>query len=116
MYLLGLNLEVKNTGRPRVEQESRRRLAWAAFCLDGLVAGRVPELKSLPLSVMRVRLPANEREFQLGLESSSSQLALPYMPENMHRAGILACFISIMAIRCQILGCVLPTHLPYILH
>lgn len=86
------------------DRESRRRLAWALFVVDGFTAGGGREFQTLPASSLRIQLPTNERNFTLSIGCKCPQLTLsvegrieasPLAPN----VGLLGHYITVMAIR-----------------
>ncbi|KAL4932195.1 Zn(II)2Cys6 transcription factor [Aspergillus undulatus] len=53
------------------DQESNRRLVWAIYHLDRLFSGGLEELTVCPIERMRIRLPCDERSFELGIPSKA---------------------------------------------
>lgn len=72
---LQLNLEISDDARlPVIPRELRRRLLWSCFVMESMIeAGRTP-LSGLDVSSIEVKLPCDERSFQLGIETDMPTL------------------------------------------
>ncbi|CAK7201507.1 hypothetical protein SEUCBS139899_004213 [Sporothrix eucalyptigena] len=46
-----------------VERESRRRLMWACYILDTMLACGLPDLQAIDTSTLRIQLPCDDRHF-----------------------------------------------------
>ena len=111
---LQLNIEVPDQVRvPATVKETRRRLMWSCLVMESMIdAGRKP-LSGLNVSSIEVKVPCNERSFQLSLETN--------MPDSDHilghasasetsRPGISAFLVKLAILRRDILDYTLPYH------
>ncbi|KAL3470023.1 hypothetical protein BJX99DRAFT_251533 [Aspergillus californicus] len=57
-----------------ITQESHRRLAWTIYQIDRLCSGGVEDLAVCPVERMHIRLPCDERSFEVGIPSKSGFL------------------------------------------
>ena len=71
-FTMRLNYEHSNPD-PLV-QESNRRLVWAIYQLDRLYSGGMEDLAVFPVEKMHVRLPCDERSFEMGIGSKAGFL------------------------------------------
>ncbi|KAL4913652.1 hypothetical protein BDW62DRAFT_159093 [Aspergillus aurantiobrunneus] len=55
-------------------QESNRRLVWAVYQLDRLYSGGMEDLTVCPVERMHIRLPCDERSFEMGIRSKAGFL------------------------------------------
>ncbi|KAL5337949.1 hypothetical protein BJX70DRAFT_408984 [Aspergillus crustosus] len=55
-------------------QESNRRLVWAIYQLDRLYSGGIDDLTVCPGERMHIRLPCDERSFEMGISSKAGYL------------------------------------------
>jgi len=79
-HALQLNVEVsadRGKDKPRIPttvMETRRRLLWSCVIMESMIdAGHSP-LSGLDLASIDVRLPCDERSYQLGLETTTERL------------------------------------------
>lgn len=71
-FTMRLNYEHSNPD-PLV-QESNRRLVWAIYQLDRLYSGGMEDLAVIPVERMHIRLPCDERSFEMGMGSKAGFL------------------------------------------
>jgi hypothetical protein len=102
-YILRLNRE--NESLSVATRESRRRLMWAIFSLDGMYAGGMTELALCRAETIYIQLPCHERAFALDIAEKTEQLRNPGnpRPEGNSKMGILAYLLRICDIRHRIL-------------
>ncbi|KAL2819404.1 hypothetical protein BJX63DRAFT_8648 [Aspergillus granulosus] len=66
-----MRLNYENDSLDPLVQESQRRLVWAIYQLDRLFSGGVEDLKVCPVERMYIRLPCDERSFEMGIPSKA---------------------------------------------
>ncbi|KAL3455362.1 hypothetical protein BJX64DRAFT_72484 [Aspergillus heterothallicus] len=66
---LTMRLNYENEGLDPLVQETHRRLVWAIYQLDRLFSGGIEDLKVCPVERMHIRLPCDERSFEMGISS-----------------------------------------------
>lgn len=65
---LGLHKDGGNDSKTTwVERETRRRLMWACYCLDRMMATGVPEFVFIRYEHVRMQLPCEEHQYLLGI-------------------------------------------------
>ncbi|KAL4999748.1 fungal-specific transcription factor domain-containing protein [Aspergillus recurvatus] len=69
-----MRLNYEHDGLDPLVQESNRRLAWAIYQLDRLYSGGMEDLAVCPVERMHIRLPCDERSFEMGIPSKASFL------------------------------------------
>ncbi|KAL4752991.1 hypothetical protein BDW72DRAFT_211050 [Aspergillus terricola var. indicus] len=69
-----LRLNYEHDGLDPVVQESNRRLVWAIYQLDRLYSGGMEDLVVCPVERMHIRLPCDERSFEVGISSKAGYL------------------------------------------
>lgn len=86
-------------------QESRRRLMWSLYALDGTLAGGISELTLVPSSTLHIQLPCQERNFEFDLEQQTEPLQpRPHQPVS-DNVGSLGLYIRIQWLRGKVLRC-----------
>lgn len=100
-FLLRLNHEnnkLSVTGR-----EMRRRVMWSIFILERRLAGGQLDLISCRKDLMHIQLPSNERDFELGIQSTTGSLLPGDIDEQPSSMGTRAYFCRLSSIRHDIL-------------
>jgi hypothetical protein len=69
-----MRLNYEREGLDPLVQESHRRLVWVIYQLDRLFSGGIEDLKVCPVERMHIRLPCDERSFELGISSKAGFL------------------------------------------
>ncbi|KAL4763020.1 uncharacterized protein BDW70DRAFT_148905 [Aspergillus foveolatus] len=69
-----MRLNYEHDGLDPLIQESSRRLVWAIYQLDRLYSGGMEDLAVCPVERMHIRLPCDERSFEMGISSKASFL------------------------------------------
>ncbi|KAL4742522.1 hypothetical protein BDV11DRAFT_202620 [Aspergillus similis] len=69
-----MRLNHEHDGLDPLVQESSRRLVWAIYQLDRLYSGGMEDLAVCPVERMHIRLPCDERSFEMGISSKASFL------------------------------------------
>ncbi|KAJ0424390.1 hypothetical protein BJY00DRAFT_261864 [Aspergillus carlsbadensis] len=69
-----MRLNYERDGLDPLVQESHRRLVWIVYQLDRLFSGGIEDLKVCPVERMHIRLPCDERSFELGISSKAGFL------------------------------------------
>lgn len=96
-FMLGLNHE---TSEPAFHvQESRRRLMWAIYISDSLLADGLQEYTACPIAAIHLRLPCMEDDFELGNENDSVRLH----ETTTQRLGIVGYYVRIIHLSDEIL-------------
>jgi hypothetical protein len=104
-FLLRLNYE---TFRPSsFVQESRRRVMWAIYMLDVLLADGLAEYSTCSINTIHLRLPCMEDDFELDTDTLSERVN-PHGTVTGWRLGIIGYYIRIVHIHDQILRWVSP--------
>lgn len=99
-FTMRLNHEPSNPD-PLV-QESNRRLVWAIYQLDRLYSGGMEDLAVFPVEKMHIRLPCDERSFEMGIGSNAGFLDETGMEPNAN-VDAHAFKFRLLAIRDRIL-------------
>ncbi|KAJ5353750.1 hypothetical protein N7541_006314 [Penicillium brevicompactum] len=100
-FLLRLNHEnnkLSVTGR-----EMRRRVMWSIFILERRLAGGQLDLISCRKDLMHIQLPSNERDFELGIQSTTGSLLPGDVDEQPSSMGTRAYYCRLSSIRHDIL-------------
>lgn len=69
-----MRLNYEHDGLDRILQESHRRLVWAIYRQDRLFSGGIADLQVCPVEMMHIRLPCDDRSFEMGLTSKAGFL------------------------------------------
>ncbi|RDW65926.1 fungal specific transcription factor domain-containing protein [Aspergillus mulundensis] len=69
-----MRLNYEQNGLDPLLQESNRRLVWAIYQLDCLYSGGMEDLTVCPVERMHIRLPCDERGFEMGSLSKAGYL------------------------------------------
>ncbi|KUL84036.1 hypothetical protein ZTR_07155 [Talaromyces verruculosus] len=69
-----IRLNYEHDGLDRIVQESHRRLVWAIYHQDRLFSGGIADLQVCPVEKMHIRLPCDDRSFEMGLISKAGFL------------------------------------------
>ncbi|KAL3438432.1 hypothetical protein BDV09DRAFT_159800 [Aspergillus tetrazonus] len=67
-----MRLNYEHEGLDPLVQESSRRLVWTIYQLDRLYSGGMEDLAVCPVERMHIRLPCDERSFEMGISSKAS--------------------------------------------
>jgi hypothetical protein len=109
-YMLRFNCE--DDVLPTESRECRRRLMWAIFHIDKLLAGGLPEMVVCPPEHMHVQLPCNERDFELGISGKTGMLFLSANKDHqddLTHMGLRSYYFRLSEIRYRILRYVVTT-------
>ncbi|KAL2839948.1 hypothetical protein BJY01DRAFT_218807 [Aspergillus pseudoustus] len=91
-----MRLNYERDGLEPLVQESHRRLVWVIYLLDRLFSGGIEDLKVCPLERIHIRLPCDERSFEMGIPSKAgfigdtSQELGAYMHPHAFKLALLA--------------------------
>ncbi|KAL4821860.1 hypothetical protein BDW67DRAFT_149706 [Aspergillus spinulosporus] len=97
-----MRLNYEHDGLDPLVQESSRRLVWTIYQLDRLYSGGMEDLAVCPVERMHIRLPCDERSFEMGISSKASFLDdIGLEPEA--NVDARAFKLSLLAIRDRIL-------------
>ena len=102
-YALRLNYEAPQLCF--LAQESRRRLMWSLYMLDGTLSGSIPELTLCPSTALHIQLPCQERNFEFDLEQQTEPLQPKPQQPVSDSVGSLGLYIRIMWLRSKVLRC-----------
>lgn len=69
-----MRLNYEHDRRDPIVQESHRRLIWAIYHQDRLFSGGIADFQVCPVEKMHVRLPCDDRSFEMGLMSKAGFL------------------------------------------
>ncbi|KAL4881976.1 hypothetical protein BJY04DRAFT_227447 [Aspergillus karnatakaensis] len=69
-----MRLNYEHEGKDPLIQESNRRLVWAIYQLDRLFSGGIEDLIVCPVERVHIRLPCDERSFEMGIPSKAGFL------------------------------------------
>ena len=105
---MNLNDETANDGDMSfVEREQRCRMMWAAYACDSMCHGGLNDFVLLPITSMRIPLPASEHHYSLSIEPPTR----PHLPSArespqplLHGAdGMMSRYARLMSIRTDVL-------------
>ena len=104
-FALCLHRETSQPHLPAAQIETRRRMMWACFCLDSLMAGETTEMCMIPLSAVHIQTPSNERVFELGIPPSASVQGSGSSIDSAPNPndGVFAKYVRILILRKRIL-------------
>ena len=101
----------------RIEEESRRRLFWASWVIDGLSGTGIDRLLTLSRSLPQIPLPCAESEFVSGQKTTPGRLYTERLdPTLQPSASLEACYVRMMHLRTLILRAIRdgnPSPLPW---
>lgn len=66
------------------EQETRRRLFWACYCLDRMMSAGSPELVVFRSEHIRLQLPCDEHQYLFGIQCWTPVINLEGIPAVGH--------------------------------
>ncbi|OAP54929.1 hypothetical protein AYL99_10629 [Fonsecaea erecta] len=99
----GVRLNFENPRLCFLAQESRRRLMWSLFLLDGSLASGLTDFQLFRPGSIHVQLPCDERHFELNLARKTEMLQPPEDGSPPDDIGLLALNIRISSLRYRIL-------------
>lgn len=102
-FAFALRFNYENPNLCSLAQESRRRLMWAIFILDTMLAGDLPDFTLCPSSVIHVQLPCTESNFELDISGPSVPLRWDNGSSEIKDLGLLAYYIRVISLRDRIL-------------
>ena len=100
-FALRLNYEAPKLSF--LAQESRRRLMWSLYILDGGLAGGISELTLCPSTTLHIQLPCQERNFEFDLEQKTEPLQPRPHQAVSDTIGSLGLYIRIWWLRHRVL-------------
>jgi hypothetical protein len=101
-----IRLNYEHDGLDRIVQESQRRLVWAIYHQDRFFSGGIADLQVCPVEKMHIRLPCDDRSFEMGLISKAGFLDDNDIDPSANM-GTHAFKLRLLAIRDRILRLVL---------
>uniref|UniRef100_A0A093VDN4 Sterol regulatory element-binding protein ECM22 n=1 Tax=Talaromyces marneffei PM1 TaxID=1077442 RepID=A0A093VDN4_TALMA len=69
-----MRMNYEHEGLDCIVQESHRRLMWAIYHQDRLFSGGIADLQVCPVEKMHIRLPCDDRSFEMGIASKAGFL------------------------------------------
>lgn len=100
-FLLRLNYE--DPSPPFLAQESRRRLMWSIWATDTFLRGGIPDFTLCRASDIHIRLPCEQRSFDLDRTVETELLSPPSSRLGTTNIDLLAHYIRVVDLRDRIL-------------
>lgn len=100
-FLLRLNYE--DPSLPFLAQESRRRLMWSIWATDTFLRGGIPDFTLCRASDIHIRLPCEQRSFDLDCTVETERLSPPSGRMATTNIDLLAHYIRVVDLRDRIL-------------